>query len=492
MIRMSEYQVLKVRLLWESIDKILHLKNSQVKGLSYIPNTNTLYLGKDNKLHLSFQTLFNINLYNDFGAVLPEIELQNGDDTFIIPHGYAVFDDNLEILSDRVQDLNVKINRIDYGSIKDNTNYYWRYVYPIKFSRWFLQIESLNYVDEEGACIGLQYQKVTIANNDMHVFLTERKDICYMVIQSGSKIDSEEMYKRVFAIITSIGLITGNIFGDYHFQIASDDRDFDSIKSMIYGTLDDTKYCSYRIVNNRWVDVYDMLGQYEYQRYAQKVFERNGFDSNKSYYDNKPLEAKVFNGLANLCYNNNDIAISASMLLEGSQLNMIYQPPFYHVALEAITSALMDDNQDKECSPLEKNEYKNIVRPVLLKALDNIKELSTDAKRIYSNRIRSNLNDRANKDKLGSVFEKYGYNLTEADKKAIEQRNYTFHGHLSNIKKEIVEQRWDMFAVALRLHKLCSILLLKAAGYTGEILNNEVIWGVKEACDRKDSPYINI
>lgn len=68
MIRMSEYQVLKVRLLWESIDKILHLKNSQVKGLSYIPNTNTLYLGKDNKLHLSFQTLFNINLYNDFGA----------------------------------------------------------------------------------------------------------------------------------------------------------------------------------------------------------------------------------------------------------------------------------------------------------------------------------------------------------------------------------------------------------------------------------------
>ena len=131
---MSEYQVLKVRLLWESIDKILHLKNSQVKGLSYIPNTNTLYLGKDNKLHLSFQTLFNINLYNDFGAVLPEIELQNGDDTFIIPHGYAVFDDNLEIFSDRVQDLNVKINRIDYGSIKDNTNYYWRYVYPIKFS----------------------------------------------------------------------------------------------------------------------------------------------------------------------------------------------------------------------------------------------------------------------------------------------------------------------------------------------------------------------
>ena len=98
----------------------------------------------------------------------------------------------------------------------------------------------------------------------------------------------------------------------------------------------------------------------------------------------------------------------------------------------------------------------------------------------------------ANQDKLSKSFESIGYSLTKEDKEAIKKRNFILHGHLSNIKKELVEQRWDMLAVALRLHKLCCILLLKAAGYSGEILNNEVIWGVKEACERKESPYINI
>ena len=82
---MINCQLFKVRLLWEYIDKILHLKNSQVKGLSYIPATNAIHLGKDNKLHLCFQRKYHNELWNDFFRVLPELQLQNGDDTFIIP-----------------------------------------------------------------------------------------------------------------------------------------------------------------------------------------------------------------------------------------------------------------------------------------------------------------------------------------------------------------------------------------------------------------------
>ncbi len=489
---MNNCHLFKVRLLWETINKFLHMKNNQVKGLSYIPDSNTIYLGKDNKLHLCFQSKYNKQLDNDLFRVLPEIKLLNGDDTYIIPHGYAIYDSNLEILPDRVQNFEIKINRIDYGSIEEHTKYYWRYVYPINFNRWFLQIDSLNYADDEGTYFVFSYIKSILGNSEMHVFVTRRKDKYYMVIQSDAKIDSEEMYKRVFAITTTIGLITGNIFGDYHFQIASDDKNFDSIESVIFGTLEKTKYCNYRIVNNRRVDVYDMLGKYDYQKYAQEIIKGSGFDPDNSYYDSKPLKAKVFNELVNLLYSNNDLVISASMLLEGGTLKTIYQPSFYYVALETITSALKCSSQVKMCPPLENNEYKKVVIPILIEALNGIIELPNDAKRIYTRRIENNLNSPANQDKLAKSFENFGYNLTEADKKAIEQRNYTFHGHLSNIEKELVEQQWDMFAVALRLHKLCCILLLKAAGYTGEILNNEVIWGVKEACERKEPPFINI
>lgn len=247
---------------------------------------------------------------------------------------------------------------------------------------------------------------------------------------------------------------------------------------MIFGTIEENKYSIYRIVNNKWVDAYDMLVDFEYQQYAQEILKEDCYDTN-SYYDNKPLKAVVFEKLVNLCYNNNDIAISVSMLLEGSTLNMLYQPSFFLIALETITSALGDCTKNIINLPWDKDEYNKKVKPILIKSLDKIDDLPYDAKRIYSSRL-DNLNSPGNQDKLAKSFEKYGYILTDEDKNAIKRRNYTFHGHLSDIKKELGEQRWDMLAVALRLHKLCCILLLKAAGYSGRIWNNEVIMGVEE------------
>ncbi len=488
---MIDYQLFKVHLLWEYIDKILHLENSQVKGLSYIPTTNAIHLGEDNKLHLCFQRKYHNELWNDFFRVLPELQLQNGDDTFIIPSGYAVYDNQLDITYDKPLDLDIKINRIDYGSVEEKSNHYWRYVYPVKSYPWFLQIGSMNFVDDKGSLAISAYLKPRLGNSDMHVFVTRRKEEYYMVIQSGSKMDSEEMYKRVFAITTSISLITGYKYGDYHFQIASDDSDFGTIRSIIFGSIEKTRYCHYRIVNNKWDDTYNMLGKYEYQKYAQEIVKESADDPN-IYYDNKEVDAKVFNGLADLLYNYNDLAISASMLLEGGLLNIIYQPPFFHVALETITSALIDGTQEVIKPPMEKKEYNTKVKPVLVDALNDIPGLPDDAKRIYTRRVENNLNTCANQDKLSKCFENVGYTLTKEDKDTIQKRNSTLHGHLSDIKKELPDQQWDMFAIALRLHKLCCILLLKAAGYKGRILNNEVIFGVKEACERKDPPYIDI
>ena len=477
--------------MWEFIDKILHLKNSQVKGLSYIPSTNEMHLGNDHKLHLCFQCQYHNELWTDLSRVLPEIQLQNGDDTFLIPSGYSVYNGDLEISSGKPLDLDIKINRLDYGTIVDNSMYYWRYVYPVKSNPWFLQIESMIHRGDNGTFSPFAYLKPLIGNSDMHVFVTRHKEKYYMVIQSGTKINSEEMYKRVFAITTSIGLITGYKYGDYHFQIASEERDFDSIKSIIFGSIEKTKYCNYLIVDNKWNDTYNMLGKFEYQKYAQEKVKESAYDPTL-YYDNKQIEAKVFDGLVNLLYKNNDLAISASMLMEGGLLNMIYQPPFYHVALETITSALINGAQEPINPPMEKTEYNTKVKPVLIEALNGISGLPDDAKRIYTLRIGNNLNSCTNQDKLSKCFESVGYNLSKEDKEAIQKRNSTLHGHLSDIKKELPDQQWDMFAVALRLHKLCCILLLKAAGYSGRILNNEVIFGVKEACERKDPPYIYI
>ena len=152
----------------------------------------------------------------------------------------------------------------------------------------------------------------------------------------------------------------------------------------------------------------------------------------------------------------------------------------------------MKDEDLKTPPPMHNDDFKVKVLPSLLSTLTEIDDIPLEAKTIYSNRLTNNLNTGANNDKLTILFDRFGYELTKYDREAIKKRNSVFHGHLSNADKPLTEQEWQMFALSLRLHKLCSILLLKASGFSGRILNNEVIYGVKEACERKEPPYISI
>lgn len=166
--------------------------------------------------------------------------------------------------------------------------------------------------------------------------------------------------------------------------------------------------------------------------------------------------------------------------------------PFFHVVLETITSSLMKDEDLKTPPPMPNDVFKGKVLPSLLSALTDIDDIPAEAKTIFSNRLTNNLNAGANNDKLTILFDRFGYVLTKYEREAIKKRNSVFHGHLTNPDKPLTDQEWQVFSISLRLHKLCSILLLKAAGFNGRILNNEVIYGVKEACERKEPPYLTI
>ena len=139
----------------------------------------------------------------------------------------------------------------------------------------------------------------------------------------------------------------------------------------------------------------------------------------------------------------------------------------------------------------QENYMKEVV-PRLLDALKGIMNLPEEAFWIFSRRIEHNLNSAPNANKLEICFSKYGYMLTREDKLAINKRNSTFHGHLTSENIPLREQQSELLAMSLRLHKLCSILLLKEAGFTGKVLNNEVLFGIKDACERKEHIYLDI
>lgn len=354
---------------------------------------------------------------------------------------------------------------------------YWASELP----EYHLKLESQEYIVPEGT--SFFEGSLTVGSPkpmDMKIVLNK---IIQPALQDGKK--------TLLAITTALGMVIGKRYGDHRFLLCSDVPDFSKIEGIGVMRLQETKSCPYRIFDTRRTNVLEMLSRFEYQAYAKEEMTESK-ESVTWFYDEQPMQDDAFGKLADLCFKNNDMLVATSMLLEGSLLGIEYQKPFYHVVLETITSALMKKDTLHLKPLVDKDFYKHSVLPVLQTALAGIKDLSEESRRILDLRIQNNLNAPANQNKLTYLFEKFGYAVSSSDEEAIKKRNTSFHGHLTDVSMSLREQENELFAVSLRLHKLCCILLLKAAGFSGKILNNEVLFGIKEACERKEHAYINI
>lgn len=488
---MTDIPQLNLKSTYDAIDSLKHLTDCDCQGLSSVPSKNKLQIDA-NELALLFQASYSHELHKHWFSYLPEYHLVANNQDYIIPQGTSVFEGNLLTYSQEPMDLKINLNVILQAAVRDGKEHYWRYVYPVDTSEWFLKISSLPYKDDLGGMNTQALLNLSLDNSRMQIFTHKHNGNKYcLVVESKDRITQEEMEHRTISIIVALGLVLGKRYGSHRFIIASSTSDFSSILGIGVTKLQKTKVCRYRIFDTKRTNVLDMLNMFDYQQYAKDEI-ADSDTSVKWYYDEAPMPHDAFCKLAELCYNNNDMLVAASMLLDGSLLNIEYQKPFYHVALETITTSLMSKRNVKLSPLMDKAAYKQNVLPVLQTALAGISEIPDDVRHIISQRIQNNLNAPANQDKLSYLFEKYNYPLTEPDKAAIKSRNSSFHGHLTSTGISLREQEDELFAESLRLHKLCCILLLKAAGYSGRILNNEVLFGIKDACDRKEHVYIEI
>ena len=178
-------------------------------------------------------------------------------------------------------------------------------------------------------------------------------------------------------------------------------------------------------------------------------------------------------------------------MIEGSTYPLEFQAPIYSVALETITGFLLKESGDKEMTPVPKESYENEIKPKLNTLLDSFKSgdnENDEGIRILKQRI-VQLNRPTNSDKLTNPFKSIGYRLTKEEKKAINDRNRFLHGVLYG-DKGCQDELDLLLKSSIRLHKLCCILILKRSGFDSFILNNPVLWGFEEDCDRKDPPLI--
>ena len=424
---------------------------------------------------------------------MPEFMLGTTETYYIIPRYNAYYEETIQMDNYTEQHLNLRFSKLTQTTIDLHKTYYWRFIYPIDSNEWLLKIMAMPYADEFGSHHFYNLINTELDGHKMNLFSFSMDNRQWMVIESKESVTYEEMDHLVLSMTVPLGFLIGKRYGNYRFNLASNDLSFSIIVGVEALALQKTKYCPFQIIcyDNNTIEKW--LEQYDYQKYALEEYKRSN-TRDGTWLNNiiSIVPMDTFSSLSQLCYKSNDFLLATSMLVDGCLMNIEYQKPFFCLALETITSVLMNESDNKDLLVMPKEDYNQKVAPVLIEAVNGLSDISDEAKETYSNRIRFNINNATNNYKLESLYQKYGYNLTSSDKEAIRKRNSSFHGHISSETTHLRSQRNDMLEISLRLHKLCSILLLKSAGFSGKVLNNEVLFGMKAACERKESVFVDI
>lgn len=489
---MSNPKFIKIKTTIEAISNIINMENCEVFGIDGIPVKNKLTLNPE---HMDLE--FSANSHDLINAIIreniPEITIRSNQTSYTIPEYNAHFEGHIQMDAKYAQHFDLRFNKLTQTNLEKEKDHFWRFIYPIDSREWFLKIGALPYKDDFGTG---HFRNLIVCDLDCHqmnLFCNNVNGRHWLVIESTEPISYEEMDHRVLSLTIAMGFVLGKRYGDYCFHVASDDSDFSQISGVEALSLQETKYCPYRVLNNDNIVIEDWLSQYDYQKYALEDIKNKQTGNVRWYYNEEStVTMSAFGKLSQLCYKSNDMMLATSMLIDGSMMNIEYQKPFYIVVLETITSVLLKDDEASNPPVIPQEQYREHIEPRLLEALKEIPNLTEESIRIYTNRLKNNLNAGSNSNKLESCFSKYGYSLSKADEEAMNKRNSTFHGHLSSEKSPLRNQQKEMLAISLRLHKLCSILLLKEAGFEGRILNNEVLFGIEGACNRKEPVYICI
>ena len=476
----------------EAIYDILHMENCKVNGIAGVPDRNKLSISPGH-IDLEFDETFRAMHASIYIEYLPEIMLETANGTYKIPQHTAQFEGSITMGGEEKQHFDMRFNKLIQSTLVEGCPYFWRFIYPISNNEWFMKIKALPYADDFGTQHFFNLITADLEGHKMNLYSSNVDNNHWMIVESTDPITYEEMDHRGMSIIMALGFVIGKRYGDYCFHVASVEPSFSKIEGIEALSLKETRFCPFKILQPNSNLMVEWLRQFDYQQYALDEIQCTSENGTKWFYEeDASVTIEAFSKLAQLCYKTNDMLLATSMLIDGSLMNIEYQKPFFHVALETIASALIKEDELLLPPTMPQENYMQEVVPRLLDALKGIMNLPEEAFWIFSRRIEHNLNSAPNANKLEICFSKYGYMLTREDKLAINKRNSTFHGHLTSENIPLREPQSELLAMSLRLHKLCSILLLKAAGFTGKVLNNEVLFGIKDACERKEHIYLGI
>ena len=355
----------------------------------------------------------------------------------------------------------VRFKRLMDSRWDERTEYYYRYILPVKSDEWknsitgtgwYQDCDDIALMNENpfwGKVVRIDFPE----ERQIHLFPIYNKEgeSKFLVIETRFPCTHSAMGKYMYPISLSLGLVTSVAPFDYAIVVASKTPEFDGEIMGGIVKLRPTIKSQYRFITTQLKILYESLkGKADYT--LHQLRDKNGKVKDRL----DPMTEQEFSGLVSMLHRSKDLARATRMLLVAS-FDLDYMGPIYCVVLETICSVSYKENED-------------FFKPFLVK-----KKWGYDFKN--------------NGEKLTKPFElqQIAYELSDTEKKIIKTRNNFLHGGTTEEGKESTEK---LRYICMELRKLCGLLLFRYAGFKGPILNNAVEMGLEEALKNKEPLFI--
>lgn len=462
----------------DMISETSTLQTCTAVGIPFIENRNIDISKSKNQFDFYFLSpLSEHSAINQAKTInLDQFTITTASNSYIIPKGslitsYRDYFDEKQGFGCVISSQWLHTEGFDVGK-----DYFFRYVIPVEeqsISFRDYAFYNFNYYTKGQKGYSNDFIKVILNDVEYHFWSFKYQNDSYLIVDSTTPCSFEKLDKIALSILVSHGFLCSSIYLNETYIIYSKEPDFRTPEGLYYKALRDSIKGQYTIFTTNAYSVLVPIGKNKDSIHGEseaieKIKEEEW--GNKLEF----LKEETFSKLVNVIHNNDSVLRATMITVEASKFSIDIQLAMYCVAFETLSKQIMKIYQIKPPTVIEKNIWKNQIRPLFINTVKAIKqneqiELSEEELDFLDKKINS-FNNPTNKDTLKLPFERLGYNLSEEELVCIDYRNLSLHGLLPIEKNE--DEIDKLFYVNLMMHKLCSILILKLAGFEGYIVNN--------------------
>ncbi len=326
--------------------------------------------------------------------------------------------------------------------------------------------------------------KLKIDLQEYHFYTVKKKENSFLCIDALYKMSYDQFTRVCNSILMTYAFLKGKYFGGEGYIFSYENKKFESpagIKTISYAKSNLKGFELHTASPHKYMKFQEMKIEKDENGIPQRVNRNTSLE----YMNEFPTEN--FSNLCTLINSNGQVLRSIVILINSHSNTLELKVPSLFVALENISKIFVQEDKGNSflieettivrnikkiahCAKKEVNQLKRDNQPLNLSDAD-LKAYKANYARICSKL--DGINRGTNNKKLSEPFDKFNYKLSQDESNAIFiERNKFLHGDdfLSSSIDYEAEFK-GLFHISMIVHKLTAILLLKASGFSGHIVN---------------------